>query len=70
MILQWIILQFLRGYTYEPSTKDAYYSTFDAEWFFVGDRGEVKERRWNSDRNDILIENYTEEDDVEYCKCR
>ena len=58
-----------RGYTYGPSTKDGSYSTFDAEWFFAGDRGETKERKWNSDRDEILIENHTKEDDVDYCKC-
>jgi len=58
-----------RGYTYGPSTKDGSYSTFDAEWFFAGQRGETKDREWNSDRDEILIENHTKEDDVEYCEC-
>jgi len=58
-----------RGYTYGPSTKDSSYSTFNAEWFFAGDRGETKDKEWNSDRDEFLIENHTKEDDVEYCDC-
>merc|ERR1712129_53664 len=28
-----------------------------------------EDREWNSDRDEILIENHTKEDDVEYCEC-
>jgi len=56
-----------RGYTYGPSTKGGSFSTFDAEWFFAGDKGERKDKTWNSD--DMSININKEFDAVEYCNC-
>merc|ERR1719410_122470 len=58
-----------RGYTYGPSSKSSSYSSLDAEWFFVGDRGEEKSIEYKSDRDDFHIVNHVKEKDVEYCGC-
>jgi len=55
-----------RGFTY---VSDGGKSTFNAEFFFAGHTGELKERSYSSDESNIYIKNHVKREDAPFCNC-